>query len=145
MKIVDANVLVYAVNEADPKQREAARWLDGALSGEETIGFAWIVIAAFLRLTTRAGLFPRPLRIEDALDVVRTWLDIPSVVIVEPTTRHFGILAGLLTESGSGGNLVSDAHLAAMAIEHNAVIVSFDADFQRFRGVKAIQPDPISP
>ncbi|MGH9280406.1 MAG: type II toxin-antitoxin system VapC family toxin [Acidimicrobiales bacterium] len=141
MNIVDANVLLYAVNEADPKHERSRRWLDGALSERGAVAFAWVVVLAFVRLSTKPGLFPRPLPIDDALTTVRDWLDRPASVIVEPTTRHFDVLSGLLGELGTGGNLVADAHLAALAVEHNAQVVTYDSDFGRFPGVRW-QPPP---
>lgn len=135
MRLVDANVLLYAVNRASPNQERSRAWLDGALAGREAVGFAWVVLLAFLRLSTHPAVFARPLDARQATDLVRTWLAQPAAMIVEPTSRHPEVLAGLLTETGSAGNLVNDAHLAALAIEHGATITTFDADFGRFPGV----------
>ncbi|MGH8925275.1 MAG: type II toxin-antitoxin system VapC family toxin [Acidimicrobiia bacterium] len=136
MNLVDANILLYAVNTADPKHDESRKWLDSALSGQETVGFAWVVLLAFTRLATKVGLFPRPLSTEGALERIRDWTAQPPSVIVEPTGRHLDLLNGLLAEVGSGANLVNDAHLAALALEHNARVISYDRDFGRFRGVR---------
>ncbi|MFF5992456.1 type II toxin-antitoxin system VapC family toxin [Prauserella flavalba] len=136
MKIVDANVLLYAVNSDVPQHRAAREWLDEALSGEETVGFSWIVLLAFLRISTHPGIFPRPLSQETAFDTVEAWLGQPGAVLVEPTSRHAGMLRGLLGKAGTAGNLVNDAHLAAIAAQHGAEVVSFDADFTRFEGVR---------
>ncbi len=140
MNIVDANVLLYAVNEADPKHRQSRQWLDSALAGREPVGFSWIVLLAFVRLSTKVGLFPRPLTVDGALARVGSWLDQPPSVILEPTARHLGILGSLLSEVGSGANLVNDAHLAALAVEHNGRVVSYDSDFGRFTGVRWQRP-----
>ena len=140
MKLVDANVLIYAVNESEPRHDRSRTWLDEALVGTETIGFAWVVMLAFLRLTTRVGLFPQPLAVGEAIDRVRAWLAQPAAVLVEPGARHLDALEGLLAAAGSGGNLVSDAHLAAIAIEQRAEIVTFDADFARFAEVRCGPP-----
>ena len=140
MKIVDANVLLYAVNEDAPNHRLAREWLDAALSAGEAVGFAWVVLLAFLRLSTRAGAFARPLTLEDATGVIEAWLGQPAATIVEPTPRHLGVLAALLAPFGTASNLVSDAHLAALATEHGAEVVSFDADFSRFNGVRWRSP-----
>lgn len=140
MQIVDANVLLYAVNEDAPNHAVSRRWLDSALAGAEPLGFAWVVLLAFLRLSTRAGLFPRPLGSDDAVRVIGTWLDGPLAVIVEPTARHLDVLRGFLRETGTAANLVGDAHLAALAIEYGAEICSFDADFGRFPGVRWHRP-----
>lgn len=140
MNLIDANVLIYAVNESDPQHRSARRWLDGALSDREAVGFAWAVLVAFVRLSTKVGLFPNPLPARDALDRVREWLDQPQSVIVEPTSRHLHVLSGLVGETGTGGNLVSDAHLAALAVEHDATLISYDRDFARFPGLRWGRP-----
>ena len=140
MQIVDANVLLYAVNERSEQHDDAKGWLDRALSGRETVGFTWIALMAFVRLTTHPRVFPDPLSIEDAATIVRTWLAQPTAVVVEPTTRHIDVLEGFLSDLGTAGNLVNDAHLAALAVEHGADIVSFDADFSRLEGVRWITP-----
>ena len=140
MKIVDANVLIYAVNEDSPNHAQARSWLDDALQGAEPVGFAWSVLLAFLRLTTRSGLFPRPLGLDDAARVIEGWLSQPMAVVVEPTRRHLALLRGLLAGTGTAANLVGDAHLAALALEHGATICSFDADFDRFPGVRWRRP-----
>ncbi len=136
MNLVDANVLLYAVNEADPKHHPSIHWLDTALRGREPVGFAWVVLLSFVRLSTKVGLFPRPLPLEGALGRVRAWLDQPPSVIVEPTNRHFQLLTTLLGEVGPGANLVNDAHLAALAVEHDGRVISYDSDFGRFTGVR---------
>lgn len=135
MKLVDANVLLYAVNEDADHHRVARGWLDGALSGGASVGFAWVPLLAFVRLATKIGLFPAPLSVDQAMTQVDSWLAQPASHIVEPTARHTAVLAGLLSSLGSGGNLVNDAHLAALAVEHRAQVVSFDHDFARFSGV----------
>ena len=136
MKLVDANVLLYAVNEDAPRHDEARSWLDGALSGGATVAFSWVVLLAFIRLSTKASIFQLPLSLEGALDRVEAWLSQPAAVVIEPTTRHLGLVRELLAPLGSGGNLVNDAHLAALAIEHNSQVVSYDNDFTRFPGVR---------
>jgi toxin-antitoxin system PIN domain toxin len=135
VKVVDANVLLYAVNSDADHHDRARRWLDGALSGGDTVAFAWIALLAFVRLTTKEGLFPRPLSIDAAMDRVQAWLGAAAAVVVEPTVDHATIVRRLLRETGVGGNLVNDAHLAALAIEHRCSVVSFDNDFGRFSGV----------
>jgi toxin-antitoxin system PIN domain toxin len=141
MQLVDANVLLYAVNRASPNHERSRTWLDSALTGHEAVGFAWVVLLAFLRLSTHPAVFARPLDARQATDLVRAWLGQPAAIVAEPTARHAEVLAGLLTEAGSAGNLVNDAHLAALAIEHGAMITTFDADFGRFPGVGWSRPD----
>jgi toxin-antitoxin system PIN domain toxin len=144
MKLVDANVLLYAVNEDAPRHKESRKWLDDALSGGARVGFAWIVLLAFVRLSTKAGVFPRPLTIAEAFQIVEVWLDQPAAVVVEPTARHLSVCLSLLQSSGIGGNLVNDAHLGALAIEHHGQIVSFDRDFGRLDGVRWEMPPKLS-
>jgi toxin-antitoxin system PIN domain toxin len=135
VKLIDANVLLYAVN-ADAAHHEASRrWLDGALSGDATVAFSWIALLAFVRLSTKAGLFPTPLSVDEAMDRVDAWLAAAPAVVVEPTIDHARTVRTLLAAVGVGGNLVNDAHLAALAIEHRCELVSYDHDFARFPGV----------
>jgi uncharacterized protein len=141
VKLVDANVLLYAVNDDEPRHEMSREWLDDALSGDEVIGFAWVVVLAFLRLVTKPGLFPSPLPVDAAIARVRAWLAQENAVVVEPAARHLEVLAGLLDEVGSGANLVNDAHLAAIAVEHDATVVTFDTDFARFRGIRVERPN----
>jgi toxin-antitoxin system PIN domain toxin len=132
LKIVDANVLLYAVNH-DSAHHDAARgWLDDALTADEAVGFAWMVVLAFLRISTHPAVFPTPLTPAQAFEVVNAWLSQPNAVYSTPSTRHLGLLGGLVHKAGSAGNLINDAHLAALAVEHDAEVVSFDADFARF-------------
>ena len=144
MRLVDAHVLLYAVNSASAQHHRARSWLDLALSGDEAVGFTWIVVLAFLRLATHPGIFARPLSAEAALEVARGWLSQPAAIIVEPTPRHVDLLAGLLADAGTAGNLVNDAHLAALALEHGATLVSFDTDFLRFTGLRQERPPEAS-
>ena len=140
MRLVDANVLLYSVNRQSEQHEVSRRWLDDALSGAAPVGFAWLVLLAFVRLATHRSVFPNPLDTATAITQVREWLASPSAQVLGPTPRHAEVLASLLDEVGIGGNLVNDAHLAALAIEHRAAIVSFDRDFERFPGVRRIQP-----
>ncbi|BBX16900.1 VapC toxin family PIN domain ribonuclease [Mycolicibacterium duvalii] len=143
MRIVDANVLLYAVNTASEHHVASRRWLDNALSGADTVGLAWVPLLAFLRLVTRHGLFPAPLAPADAMGQVIDWCSAPGSVMVGPTSRHPDVLSRLLDAVGTGGNLVNDAHLAAVALEHRARIVSYDSDFSRFDGVGWHTPDAL--
>lgn len=140
MKLVDANILLYAVNEDARHHHRSREWLDAALSGEDTVAFAWIALLAFLRLATKDELFPRPLSLDEAMDRVDAWLVVPPAVVVEPTVEHARLVRDLLRPLDVGGNLVNDAHLGALAIEHRCEIVSFDNDFDRFEGVRWSPP-----
>ena len=135
MLLVDANVLLHAVNTRAREHQAASQWLLDALGGREAVAFAWTVVLAFLRLTTHPAVFPRPLTVEQAATVLERWVGAPAAVTLEPTRRHLALLRGFLARSGTAGNLVGDAHLAALALEHGATVVSFDRDFARFEGV----------
>jgi hypothetical protein len=141
MFLVDANVLIYAVNVSAERHESAHGWLESALNGEEQVGFAWIALLAFMRLTTNPAVFARPLDVAAATRIIRAWLSQPRAIVLDATARHVDVLAGLLAETGSAGNLVNDAHLAALAVEHDAVLVSFDTDFARFQGLRWQMPD----
>lgn len=132
MILIDANLLIYAVNSDSPSHRRAKAWLETTISGPDTVGLSWSVLLAFLRLTTRSGVFRNPLPVKKAFDIVDAWLAQPSVVVVDPTARHLRIVRDLLLPLGTAGNLTSDAHLAALAIDHGAELCSSDSDFDRF-------------
>ena len=140
MKLVDANLLLYAVNEDAPLHAPARRWLEEALSGTETVAFSWGVLLAFLRLSTRAAIFPQPLKIEEAFAVIESWLSQRCATVAHPTERHARLLQDLLLPLGTGGNLTADAHLAALALEHGAELCSCDGDFARFPGLRWVNP-----
>jgi toxin-antitoxin system PIN domain toxin len=138
--LVDANILIYGIDADAPAHARAHRWLEDALSGHEPVGLAWVVLLAFLRLVTREGILRRPLDLESALAYVDEWVELPVVRVVAPGPAHWGVLRGLLANAGAAGNLTSDAHLAALALEHNASICSADHDFLRFPGIRLINP-----
>lgn len=136
MLLIDANVLLYAANQRAREHEVARAWLIEVLSRGEPVGFAWMVLLAFLRVATHPAVFPRPLAAEQAAAAVESWIGSPQAVVVDPSRRHLPLLRGLLARSGTAGNLVSDAHLAALALEHDATVITFDRDFGRFEGVR---------
>lgn len=140
MILVDVNILIYSVNADSILHAKAKNWLGHVIGGPEIVGFSWSVLIGFLRLTTRAGLFREPLTVSNALEIVVNWLDQPSTEIVNPGYRHFAILHELLSAVGTGGNLTSDAHLAALTIEHGARLFSTDRDFARFPSLRWANP-----
>jgi len=140
MILVDANLLIYAIDRDSSHHKVAKRWFESILSGTEEVGFAWIVLLAFIRITTHARIMKKPLEPVTALEYVSSWLDQPYAVVVNPTEKHWQVLRNLLETTGTAANLTSDAHLAALAIEHGASIYSADQDFKRFAGVKHIDP-----
>lgn len=136
MILPDVNTLLYTVNSASDQHAAALKALEVGYAAPRGVAFAWIVLLAFLRLSTRGGIFPKPLSIEDALLVIKHWLDHPNAQVVHPGENHPEVLGRLLLAAGTAGNLTTDAHLAALAIEHDATIVSFDRDFARFPDVQ---------
>jgi toxin-antitoxin system PIN domain toxin len=140
VKLPDANVLLYAADRPSPRHLRAKRWLESTLSGSETVAFAWIVLLGFVRVSTNGRVFAHPLTSEQALDEVESWLAQPCATIVHPTDRHTALLRDLLGPLGTAGNLTTDAHLAALAIEHGAELCSSDADFGRFPGLRWTDP-----
>lgn len=140
MKVVDINLLIYAVNRDTPHHEEARKWLESSLSGDEPLCFAWIVILGFLRIITSGRVMPTPLPSETALGIVDDWLRQPPSRVLLPTERHWPILKELLMPLGTAANMTSDAHLAALAIEHGARLFSTDNDFSRFSGLRWTNP-----
>jgi toxin-antitoxin system PIN domain toxin len=134
--IVDANVLLYAVDRASAHHERSFAWLEGSLAGTEAVGLAWIALLAFIRIGTNASILPTPMTPDEATGQVEAWLAAPAAVVAQPTPRHASLLRGLLRDTGTAGNLTTDAHLAALALEHGADIVSFDRDFARFPGIR---------
>lgn len=139
MKLVDTNVLVYAVDSSSVHHRVAKHWLDGALSGSAPVAFAWLALVGFVRLVTNPTIVERPLTVGSAMDIVDAWLGARSARVMQPGQRHASLLRQMLGD-GEGANLTNDAHLAALAVEHRASVVSFDSDFQRFPGVRWERP-----
>jgi toxin-antitoxin system PIN domain toxin len=145
MILPDANILLYAVNEASDQHGAATKALEEGFDGPRGVGFAWVAVLAFIRLSTRSGIFPKPLSVEDALRVAQEWMGHPMAQVLHPTDRHHEMLGRLLGAAGTAGNLTTDAHLAALALEHDATILSFDRDFARFEGVQWTIPASIEP
>jgi len=140
VKLVDLNLLLYAVNRNAAHHGAARRWLEQALSGEETIAFPWVVLLGFLRIVTSARVFPSPMAPAEALAIVDGWLQRPNVVTLNPGDAHWNTLRGLIEQVGTAANLTTDAHVAALAIESGAELCSTDADFGRFAGVRWVNP-----
>jgi toxin-antitoxin system PIN domain toxin len=136
----DANLLLYALDETTPEHSRAREWLERSLSGAETVAFAWVVLLAIVRLTTRTSVVANPLSPAEAFDVIDGWLGQPNATVVHPGPRHAALLRELLVPLGTAANLTTDAHLAALAREHGAVLHSRDADFGRFPGVRWVDP-----
>lgn len=140
MKLVDLNVLLYAVNEDAEHHQVVLDWWQATLNGDESVGLPWIVLLGFLRIAANPKIFPKPLATTAAIDKIDTWLSVPTVCVVTEKPEHWRILRALLSEAGVAGNLTTDAHLAAMAISHGAVLASCDRDFARFEGLRWENP-----
>ncbi|MGH7636893.1 MAG: type II toxin-antitoxin system VapC family toxin [Gemmatimonadaceae bacterium] len=140
MRLLDLNILIYAVNSDSAKHEAAKRWVEDALSGSERVVIPWPVILGFLRIVTSPRVMPRPLPANDALAIVDSWLAQPPVVVVHPGEEHWTLLRRFLKDSGTAGNLTMDAHLAVLAMEHGAELYSTDSDFARFPGLRWLNP-----
>ena len=136
MKLPDVTVLLHAVHQESRQHAQARAWMEAAFASSEGIGFAWVALLGFVRLATRHGIMSKPLPVEQATGVLDVWLNHPAAEVLSHTDRHAGILGRLLLGAGAGGNLTTDAHLAALAIEHNAELATFDRDFARFAGLQ---------
>jgi toxin-antitoxin system PIN domain toxin len=138
--LVDANLLIYAYSSNFPQHVRARNWLDEQVNGLGRVGLPWASLLAFLRVTTNPRMFPCPLPMAKAWQQVSIWLGCETVWTPGPTDRHASVLASLVAQGGVHGNLVSDAHLAALAIEHGLTLCSADGDFGRFAALRWSNP-----
>jgi uncharacterized protein len=138
--LVDANLLLYAEDSLSEHHDAARSWWDDRLSGTDLVCLCWPVLKAFVRIGTNPRLHQRPLTLREACDRVQSWLEQPCTLLIQPTDEHWAIFRRMLKEGNAIGNLVSDAHLAALAVEHNCVLQSTDTDFARFRSLKWNNP-----
>jgi uncharacterized protein len=136
VRVPDLNVLLNARNAASPHHDVAREWLEHALSAPETVGFATVAVIGFIRVSTKSSVFPQPLSPTVALDQVEAWLASPAATFIHPGPRHMALLRSLLEHTGTAGNLTTDAHLAAIALEQRATLATFDGDFHRFPSLK---------
>jgi uncharacterized protein len=140
MILTDANLLLYAYNADTAEHKAARRWLEGQLSAPSIFCFCWQTLTAFIRITTNTRAFSQPLSAKEAAAIVTSWLQRPQAVILNPGERHWAIFQDLLTVGQAIGPLVMDAHLAALAIEHGAVLATTDRDFSRFPTLPTTNP-----
>ncbi|HMK66534.1 MAG TPA: type II toxin-antitoxin system VapC family toxin [Thermodesulfobacteriota bacterium] len=140
MILVDANILLYAEDKENLHHEKARQWWDAQLSGVSPVCLCWTVIKAFIRIGTNSRIFERPLSLEQSIFRVQSWLDQPCTRIINPTARHWTVFQKMLSEGQAAGNLVTDAHLAALASEHGCELISTDTDFSRFPGIKWRNP-----
>jgi uncharacterized protein len=140
MIIPDLNLLVYAHNAVDPRHAAARRWWENCLNGHEPVGIAWVTALGFVRLTTHRQVLTTPLPVGVALQTVEEWLEQPIVRLLVPGRDHVRHCFGYLRKLGVGGNLTTDAHLAALALDYQAELHSSDTDFARFPGLRWKNP-----
>lgn len=140
MILPDVNILIYAHNLRAPQHQKAHQWWNRCLEGNDGVAMAWVVLLGFVRITTHPQIFERPLPVDEALGRVEEWLNLPQVHLIHPPQTHFQTWSAMLKPLGSAGNLTTDAHLAALAIERGLVLHSTDADFARFPGLKWRNP-----
>jgi uncharacterized protein len=138
--LVDANLLLYARNDKDPRHEQARDWLSDALNGPARIGLPWLSLTAFLRISTNPRAWRPPLSIDAAWAQVERWLAAPAGWTPVPTDRHAEVLGRLLVHHGLPSAMVTDAQLAALAIEHGLAVASTDGDFARFTEIRWIDP-----
>ena len=143
MIVPDTNLLIYAHNEQDPDHAAARSWWEGLVNASEIVGIPWVVSTGYVRVITRSRAAHPPVDPDQAIDHVREWLDFPHIIAIEPGPAHLTYLRRNLAAVGSGGNLVTDAHIAALAMEYEAEVHSHDSDFGRFPGLR--WHDPIAP
>lgn len=140
MTVLDANVLLYAYNADAPQHGVAARWLRDLITSGETIALPWLTIWSFVRIATNKAIWTNPVPAAEAFRIFRDWLEQPGVLILDPGPRHFEILEQILAEHRAAGPLLTDAALAALAVEHGAILASTDQDFARFEGLRWVNP-----
>lgn len=140
MILVDTNLLLYAEDERNPHHKKSREWWDQQLSGAAPVCLCWDVISAFIRIGTNPRVYEQPLALDEAIERVQSWLDQPCVRVIQPTERHWVVYQETLNAGQATANLVTDAHLAALAIEHGCVLYSTDADFARFPKLKWKNP-----
>ncbi len=136
----DANIVLYAYNEDAPQHAKAKQWLEEQFSLPVLFGLSWQVITAFLRISTNPRAFPQPFDLVEAIEIVDEWVALPNIEILIPTDKHWAIFQSLIVEGTTKAALMMDAHLAAIAIEHGAMLATTDRDFQKFSKLKTINP-----
>ncbi len=142
MTVIDANVLLYAYDADAPQHATAAAWLEDLFNSQEAIGLPWVTLWAFLRISTNPRLSRNAAPAETIFAIVREWLRRPGVAVIHPGPRHAEILEELVLGSRAAGPLLSDAALAAIALEYGATLASTDRDFSRFPGLRWVNPVP---
>ena len=140
MIVVDANLLIYAYTASSPEHASARRWVEAVFSGKDPVRIPWSTVHAFLRITTQSSLFEKPYTIADAASIVESWMQQPAVAVLEQGDRYWSIFRRLLRDSQIRGNLVMDAHLAALSLENGGTLFTTDKDFSRFDELRVTNP-----
>lgn len=140
MILPDINLLVFALDRHSPHHLPAREWWNACLAGTAQVGIPWLVILGVARILGNPRIYPKPTPPEEVLDQIGNWLSLPHVHLIEPPATHLPLLRKLLKATGASGNLTSDAHLAAIAIERGFTVHSNDNDFARFPGLSWINP-----
>ncbi|MDX2079444.1 MAG: type II toxin-antitoxin system VapC family toxin [Terrimicrobiaceae bacterium] len=140
MILPDVNLLIHAYNSESAEHENARKWWESRMAGPEGVGLTWVVVLGFIRITTSRRILKNPYPLNEILDIVGEWLELPHYDLVHPGGAHFTHLEGLLRKAGAAGNLTTDAHLAATAIERGFILYTSDADFSRFPGLKWRNP-----
>jgi toxin-antitoxin system PIN domain toxin len=140
MILVDTNILLYAEDRLSPLHEEARKWWDFQLSGEFPVCLCWPILSSFIRISTSRQIFKHPLTVKQAITRVQSWIDQPCIRLIHPTESHWKILQIMLLKGQAKANLVVDAHLAALAVEHGCILYSTDSDFSRFPKLKWKNP-----
>lgn len=142
MTLLDVNVLLYAYDKDAPNHLAAAQWIKHLFGGSEAIGLPWITLWAFVRISTNSRVLNNPKTAHEAFQIVREWLALPGVVVVQPGPRHRELVERLVIDNRAAGPLTTEAALAAMAIEHGATLASTDRHFSRFPDLRWFNPIP---
>ncbi|HHO54754.1 MAG TPA: PIN domain-containing protein [Trueperaceae bacterium] len=138
--LIDVNLLIYATHEFMPEHKLAKAWLEEVLNSQNRVAIPWSNLLAFIRISSNPRIFDRPLSTKEAVEQVKTWYSLENVWVPQPGKNYFEILTELLLQSNASGNLVSDAHLAALSIEHGLTLYSTDSDFAKFKVLKWVNP-----
>lgn len=140
MILADVNLLIHACDSRSPVHGAARDWWESTLNGPRPVALSWVTIIGYIRMVTNRRIMQAPIGVAEAIADARSWLENPRVQILEPGDRHAEIMFAFLEELGTGGNLTTDAHLAALAVEYQAELASTDTDFGRFPGVRWFNP-----
>jgi hypothetical protein len=138
--VVDANILLYAHDSSDARHPAAARWLESTFGGSDAVGLALMTVLAFIRIASDPRVYAMPMLTADAIGLVESWLQRTNVQLIGPTGGHWRTLSGIAASGQARGPMTTDAHLAALALEHGATLATVDRDFSRFAGLRTFDP-----